>query len=61
MLASAQMRLLLDLMFVLLEMRQLATKKKSISVIISIAAIDDLKDAMEGMLALKKKGSVRNR
>jgi translation initiation factor IF-2 len=56
MLASASDQLLSDLMFVLLEMRQLADKEEIDIRYYSIiyAAIDDLK-AMEGMLAPEMK------
>jgi translation initiation factor IF-2 len=57
MLASASDAILSDLMFVLLEMRQLADKEEIDIRYYSIiyAAIDDLKDAMEGMLAPEMK------
>jgi translation initiation factor IF-2 len=51
-----QMQLSLDLMFVLLEMQRQLADKEEIDIryySIIYAAIDDLKDAMEGMLAPK--------
>jgi translation initiation factor IF-2 len=53
MLASASDAIISDLMFVLLEMHTIADKEEIDIRYYSIiyAAIDDLKDAMEGMLA----------